>query len=95
MDLEWTGGQVPSGAMDPGHPLVRTVSRAVQAERARPTHVTGVPRASAMGLFRSRDIPAVLVGTPGAERAHDEHVALDDVATLTRTLVRVLCRFGA
>ncbi len=97
VDLVWTGGQVASGATDPGDPLVRLVSRAVQAERARPTHVTGVPWGADMRLFCARGIPTTMLGTPGAERAYavDEHVALDDVATLTRALVRLLCRYGA
>jgi acetylornithine deacetylase len=49
-----------------------------------------------MRLFCERDIPTVMCGTAGIERAHgvDERVAVDEVVALARTLVRTLCRYG-
>ncbi len=43
-----------------------------------------------MRLFTARGIPTVMVGTTGIERAHavDEWVALDELATVARTIIR-------
>ena len=48
-----------------------------------------------MRLFCERDIPCVMFGTPGLERAHavDEYVEAADLVSLTRALVRVIARF--
>jgi acetylornithine deacetylase len=45
-----------------------------------------------MRLFTARGIPCVMAGTTGIERAHavDEWVAVDELATLARVLVRAL-----
>jgi len=46
-----------------------------------------------MRLFVARGVPTVMFGTPGIERSHavDEYVAVDDVVTVARSLVRVVC----
>jgi acetylornithine deacetylase len=48
-----------------------------------------------MRLWTARGIPTVMVGTPGIELAHavDERVRVDDLATLSRAIVRVATEF--
>jgi acetylornithine deacetylase len=50
-----------------------------------------------MRLFCARGVPCVMFGTPGIALAHavDERVAVADVVTLARVLVRLCLRFGA
>jgi acetylornithine deacetylase len=47
-----------------------------------------------MRLFAAHGIPCAMAGTTGIERAHavDEWVDLDELAALSRFLVRLLCR---
>lgn len=92
--IAWTGGQFAPGATDPGHPFVRTVRAAAAEELGRDPDVVGVPYGADMRLFTDRGIPAVMLGPGGLERAHavDERVAVDDLVTTARTIVRVLCR---
>jgi acetylornithine deacetylase len=58
--------------------------------------VAGVPWGADMRLFTARCIPCTMVGTTGIERAHavDEWVAVDELATLARVLVRAIVRFA-
>jgi acetylornithine deacetylase len=48
-----------------------------------------------MQHFRAHGIPCVMLGTAGIERAHavDEYVEIAELATVARTIIRVLCRF--
>ena len=91
-EVEWTGGQFAPGATPPDHPWVATVAAAVRAERRAPARLTGVPYGADMRLYCARDIPAVMVGTPGLELAHavDERVRIDDLAAVARIIVRAV-----
>ena len=54
--------------------------------------LAGVPWGADMRLFTARGIPAVMVGTRDIELAHavDESVAVDELATVARTIVRAV-----
>jgi acetylornithine deacetylase len=69
--------------------------RAAADELGRQVRPVGVTYGADMRLFVERGIPCVMFGTPGLERAHavGEHVAVDDLAALARTLIRVIARF--
>ena len=96
VELAFDGGQFASGQTSPDAAVARTVAAAVEAERGRPVRIAGVPWGADMRLFCERGIPTVMVGTSGIERAHgvDERVAVREVVTLTRALVRTICRYG-
>jgi acetylornithine deacetylase len=91
-EVEWTGGQFAPGATPPDDPWVANVAAAVRAERGAPARLTGVPYGADMRLFCARGIPAVMVGTPGLERAHavDERVSVADLAAVARIIVRAV-----
>jgi acetylornithine deacetylase len=91
--IAWTGGQFEPGSTDPDGWFPQVVRRAAADELGDAPPFLGVPYGSDMRLFLARDIPCVMFGTPGLELAHavDERVAIDDLATVARTIVRVLC----
>jgi acetylornithine deacetylase len=92
--LEWTGGKFHPGETAHDHPFVDAVVRAVHAE-GKSGSLAGVPWGADMRLYTARGIPAVMVGTTGIERAHavDEWVDLDEVATVSRIIRRVIETF--
>ncbi len=95
-EVHWTGGAFLPGETAVDHPWVKAVSSAVADERGRPPRLVGSPYGADMRLFTARGIPCVMVGPGGFERAHavDEWVAVDDLVTLARSLVRLILRAG-
>ena len=95
-EVRWTGGQFSPADTDAGHPFVRGVVAATEAERGSAPAVTGVPYGSDMRLFAERGIPVVMLGPGGIERAHgvDERVREADVIAVARVIVRVLTAGG-
>ena len=94
--LRFTGGQFAPGETPADHPFVGLVAAAAAAELGAPPPLAGVPYGADMRLFCARGIPCAMFGTPGIELAHavDERVAVADVVTLARVLVRLVLRFG-
>ena len=72
------------------------VRAAVGAETGREARVAGVPWGADMRLFCARGIPCVMAGPPGIELAHavDERVAVADLVTVARAIVRVVFGFA-
>lgn len=95
VEMAWTGGQFGACATDAAHPLARATGAAVRAERGVGGQPAGVPWGADMRLFVARGIPAVMCGTAGIEISHavDEHVRVDEVVALARTLVRLCCAY--
>ena len=62
------------------------------AELGREARVAGVPWGADMRLWCARGIPCVMAGPRGIELAHavDERVAVEDLVTVARTVVRVV-----
>jgi len=91
-ELHWTGGAYLPAETPVTHPWVGAVAGALEAERGIPPALAGVPWGADMRLFTARGIPCVMAGTTGIERAHavDEWVAIDELATLARVLVRAV-----
>jgi acetylornithine deacetylase len=96
VEVSWTGGAYLPGETDPGGPWARLVGEALADERGAPPRLAGVPWGADMRLFTARGIPCVMAGPSGIERAHavDEWVALDELVSLARALVRILVRTG-
>lgn len=94
--VSWTGGAFAPGETAVDHPFAQLVLAATGDELGRPARPVGVSYGADMRLFCARGIPCVMVGTPGLELAHavDESVAVADVVTLARVLVRVIARFA-
>jgi acetylornithine deacetylase len=91
-EVHWTGGAFLPAETPADHPWAERVVAAVGAERGRPARVAGVPWGADMRLFSARGIPCVMAGTSGIERAHalDEWVAVDELESLARTVIRVV-----
>ncbi len=89
--LTWEGGAFASGETAVDDPWVGRVRSALVAERGA-APVVGVAYGADMRLFTARGIPAVMVGTNDLELAHavDESVSLAELASLARTIIRVL-----
>lgn len=94
--IAWTGGRFAPGETALDSPLVGLVGDAARDELGREVDRIGAPYGADMRLFCEHAIPCVMFGTPGLERAHavDEFVAVEDLVTLARTLVRVVARFS-
>lgn len=94
--LTWEGGAFAPGETPVDAPWVATVKGALEAELGREPALAGVPWGADMRLFTARGIPAVMVGTTGIELAHavDESVSLEELATVARTIIRAVVRFG-
>jgi acetylornithine deacetylase len=95
-EVHWTGGAFLPGETPVDHPWVGAVAAVVADERGRPPRFVGSPYGADMRLFTARAIPCVMMGPGGVERAHavDEWVAVDDLVTLSRSLVRLILRAG-
>jgi acetylornithine deacetylase len=93
-EIAWTGAAYLPGQTSPDHPWVSAVTSAVAAERAGRPAVVGVPWGADMRLFTARGIPCVMAGPSGIERAHavDEWVAVDELVTVARTVIRLVTR---
>ena len=93
--LAWEGGAFASGETTTDDPWVKTVQSALRDELHREPPLAGVPWGADMRLFTARGIPAVMVGTTGIELAHavDENVSLEELATVSRTIIRAVMRW--
>jgi acetylornithine deacetylase len=92
--IDWSGGSFAPAETPPDHPWVARVRAAAADELGRPVRLAGVPWGADMRHFTARGIPCAMLGTTGIELAHavDERVALAEVATLARTIVRIVLR---
>lgn len=94
--IGWTGGAFHPGETAVDHPFAALVLAATGDELGRPARAVGVPYGADMRLFCARGIPCVMVGTGGLEQAHavDESVAVDELVTAARIMIRVIARFA-
>ena len=97
MQITWSGGQFGSGETDLDHPWVTLVRSAAAAELGSPPPLVGVGYGCDMRLYRDRGIPCVLLGPSGIRLAHavDERVAIDELLTVARVIVRSAVAFAA
>ncbi len=94
--LVWEGGAFAPGETATDDPWVGTVRSALRDELGSEPPLAGVPWGADMRLFTARGIPAVMVGTTGIELAHavDESASLAELATVARTIIRAVLRWG-
>lgn len=95
LELRWLGAFSPS-ATPLDDPLVPLAQEALTAELGQPARLSGVPWGADLQHFAARQIPCVMIGTTGIERAHavDEYVDISELLTVARTLVRLIVRFS-
>lgn len=93
--VTWPGGQFASGRLDPEHPLVGEVGAAAQATGAGDLRICAEVYGSDLRLYSGiGGIPTLVYGPGNPLRAHapHEYVELDDVVTVTRTLLVLALR---
>jgi acetylornithine deacetylase len=90
-EIRWSGGQFAPGLTGLDHPFVAATAAAAEAETGSGPRSSASPTARPAPVQR-RDIPVVMFGPGGLELAHavDERVAVDDLVTVARTVVRLL-----
>ena len=93
-EIGWTGGSFAPPRRRPTTRGCAACPRRVRGRARRDVRAAGVPWGADMRHFTARGIPCTMAGTPGIELAHavDERVALAELASLARSLVRVLAR---
>ena len=96
--VEWWGARYSSAAIPNDHPLVDTLARSFGAVTGRRPHVQGMPFGADMHLLvHQGGVPTVIFGPGDIRQAHvpDEFVPLDELETVTRSLVLTILRFCA
>ncbi len=97
VEIGWTGGQFASGETALDDPWVTCVRDAASTELGAAPALVGVTYGADMRLFCERQIPCVLFGPRGLRLAHavDERVAVADLASVARIIVRSALAFAA
>lgn len=97
VQIAWSGGQFAPGETALDDRWVTLVRDAAAAQMGSPPPLIGVGYGSDMRLFCARGIPCVLFGPGRAEFAHavDERVAVADLDTVARVIVRCALAFAA
>jgi acetylornithine deacetylase len=95
VEVEWWGGQFASGQTPAGSALERDLVAAHAAEHGGAPEVKGVPYGSDQRLLTGlAGVPTLLYGPGDVRHAHspDEHVAVEEMVAVTRTLVRLVAQ---
>jgi acetylornithine deacetylase len=97
VQIAWSGGQFAPGETALDDRWVALVQAQAAAQLGAPPPLIGVGYGCDMRLFCARGIPCVLFGPSGIELAHavDERVAIADLETVARVIVRCLLAFAA
>ena len=94
--VEWWGAQFAPAAIPADHSLVQTVSQAFTAVTGTAARIEGMTYGADMRLLVNQgDTPTVLFGPGDVRQAHrpDEYVPIDDLFTVTQSLVLTALRF--
>lgn len=94
--VEWWGGQFAPAKISSGHPIVLTVQEAFTETAGHTTGIQGMPYGADMRhLVNDGQTPTILFGPGDVRKAHqpDEFVPLEDLETVTKTLVLTIMRF--
>jgi acetylornithine deacetylase len=95
VEVEWWGGQFASGRLPAGSDLVDRLRRAHDRAGGAAQDVYGAPYGSDLRLLKGLGgVPTVHYGPGDVRNAHapDESVPVDELVTVTRTLVLLLAR---
>jgi acetylornithine deacetylase len=96
VEIAWSGGQFAPCEIAVDDRWVTLVRAAAAAELGAPPPLVGVGYGTDMRLYREHGIPCLMFGPRGIRLAHavDEHVAIDDLETVARVIVRSAVAFG-
>ena len=96
VEIVWSGGQFAPCEIAVDDRWVQLVRDAATAELAAPPPLVGVGYATDMRLYRERGIPCLMFGPCGIRLAHavDEHVAIGELESVARVIVRSAVAFG-
>lgn len=96
VEIAWSGGQFAPGETPVDDPWVTLVRDAAAGELGEAPPLVGVGYGADMRLFCDRGIPCVLFGPRGIRLAHaaDERVAIADLVSVARVIVRSALAFG-
>lgn len=92
-EIEWFGGQFAPAETDVNAPIARAVSAAHRATTGEDPKIEGVPYGADMRLFTLlAGMDCVMYGAGDVRVAHhaDEHISLNELATATKTMARLL-----
>jgi acetylornithine deacetylase len=95
VQVEWYGGQFASSMLPSEHPLVALVGGAHRRITGRDPAVLGAPWGSDIRLLADiAGVPALHYGPGDVRKAHgpDESVPVNDLVTVTRSLVMLIAR---
>jgi acetylornithine deacetylase len=95
VEVEWCGGQFASSNLDDGSAVLPLVGAAHKRVTGRSPQVLGAPWGSDIRLLSGLGgIPAVHYGPGDVRKAHgpDESVPVEELVTVTRTLVMLIAR---
>jgi acetylornithine deacetylase len=94
VEISWDGGAFAPAETPLDRPFVALVQGAFADALGRPVALAGAPYGADMRHFTARDIPCVMAGTGGLERAHavDEWVDLAELAAVARAMIRAVIR---
>ena len=97
VEVQWFGGQFASGGPARDRTIADLVSAAHADVTGRRPATWGGPYGSDLRLLDAAGIPTVQYGPGDVRQAHapDEHVAIADLLTATRTLTTTLLRYAA
>lgn len=94
--VEWSGYQFDPATIPTDHPIVDTAKRAYSDVTGETARLEGMTYASDMRhLVNTGDTPTILFGPGDVRNAHgpDEHVEIDDLIAVARTLALTALRF--
>ena len=94
--VDWSGYQFDPATIPTDHPIVDTVKRAYSDATGETARLEGMTYASDMRhLVNTGDTPTVLFGPGDVRNAHgpDEHVEIDELIAVARTLALTALRF--
>ena len=96
VEIVWSGGQFAPGEIAVDDRWVTLVRAAATAELGAPPPLVGVSYGTDMRLYCERGIPCLMFGPRGIRLAHavDEHVAIGDLETVARVIVRSAVAFA-
>jgi len=94
--IEWWGAKFMPVQTEASHPIVSLTRDALHTVTNTPPSIRGMTYGADMHLLvQHGNIPTILFGPGDIRHAHrpDEHVALDDLMTMVKTLVVLILRY--
>jgi acetylornithine deacetylase len=94
VEVTWPGGTFASAGLAAGDPLVRDVTKCVEAQGGSAPEVVGAPYGSDLRLYVAAGVPTLQYGPGDVRHAHavDEHVEVADLLRCARVYALLALR---